>query len=138
MKTGSKQSDYKTTACLMCGAASDDFWQTRPARRILLRRRPRPGDVRNICTLCDECEEGLRSLNRSRKSLILNSKGGDDSPQNLRAICDCCNEGLQNTAPPRPDRIHLLSQVRRATIDDQEALLDWLSKKFGRRPEKLN
>jgi len=59
------------------------------------------------------------------------SKGGDDSPQNLRAICDSCNEGLQNTAPPKPDRIHLLSQVRRATIDDQQALLDWLSKKFG-------
>jgi hypothetical protein len=40
---------------------------------------------------------------------------------------------LQNTAPPKPDRIHLLLQVRRATIDDQEALLDWLSKKFGSR-----
>jgi hypothetical protein len=60
------------------------------------------------------------------------SKGGDDSPQNLRAICDCCNEGLQNTAPQKPDRIHLLSQIRRATIDDQEAVLGWLSKKFGR------
>src|SRR5271157_5013677 len=114
MKTGSKQSDYKMTVCLMCGAASDDFWQTRPARRVLLRRRPRPGDVKNICTLCDECEEGLRSLNRSGKSLILNG------------------------SPPKADRIHLLSQVRRATIDDQEALLDWLSKKFGRRPEKVN
>lgn len=61
------------------------------------------------------------------------SKGGDDSAQNLRAICDTCNEGLQNTAPQKPDRIHLLSQVRRATIDDQEALLDWLSKKFRSR-----
>lgn len=59
------------------------------------------------------------------------SKGGDDSLHNLRAICDCCNEGLQNTAPQKPDRIHLLSQVRRATIDDQEALLVWLAKKFG-------
>ena len=59
------------------------------------------------------------------------SKGGDDSPQNLRAICDSCNEGLQNTAAPKPDRIHLLSQVRRATIHDQQAVLDWLSKKFG-------
>lgn len=58
------------------------------------------------------------------------SKGGDDSPQNLRAVCTNCNEGLQNTASPKPDRIHLLSQVRRATIDDQRALLDWLLKKF--------
>jgi len=58
------------------------------------------------------------------------SKGGDDTPQNLRAICTNCNEGLQNTALPKPDKIHLLSQVRRATIDDQRALLDWLLRKF--------
>jgi len=59
------------------------------------------------------------------------SKGGDDTPQNLRAVCTSCNEGLQNTALPKPDRIHLLGQVRRATIDDQEALLEWLLGKFG-------
>lgn len=58
------------------------------------------------------------------------SKGGDDSPNNLRAVCTNCNEGLQNTALPRPERIHLLSQARRATIDDQRALLDWLLQKF--------
>ena len=59
------------------------------------------------------------------------SKGGDDTPQNLRAICTNCNEGLQNTAPAIPDRIHLLSLIRRATIDDQEAVLAWLLSKFG-------
>ncbi len=59
------------------------------------------------------------------------SKGGDDSPQNLRAVCTNCNEGLQNTALPKPDRVHLLSQVRRATIDDQEVLLEWLLRKFN-------
>ena len=59
------------------------------------------------------------------------SKGGDDTPQNLRAVCTTCNEGLQNTALPKPDRIHLLAQVRRATIDDQEAVLEWLLGKFG-------
>lgn len=59
------------------------------------------------------------------------SKGGDDSPQNLRAVCTNCNEGLQNTAPPKPDRIHLLAQVRRATIDDQRAVMDWLLQKFN-------
>lgn len=59
------------------------------------------------------------------------SKGGDDSPQNLRAVCTNCNEGLQNTGLPKPDRIHLLAQVRRATIDDQEVLLNWLLGKFG-------
>ncbi|HWB59841.1 MAG TPA: HNH endonuclease signature motif containing protein [Chthoniobacteraceae bacterium] len=58
------------------------------------------------------------------------SKGGDDSPNNLRAVCTNCNEGLQNTALPKPDQIWLLSQVRRATISDQQALLDWLLSKF--------
>lgn len=58
------------------------------------------------------------------------SKGGDDTPQNLRAICTNCNEGLQNTALPKPDQIYLLSQARRATINDQEVLLNWLLKKF--------
>lgn len=59
------------------------------------------------------------------------SKGGDDTPQNLRAVCTNCNEGLQNTALPKPDRVHLLSQIRRATIDDQDAVLAWLLGKFG-------
>ncbi len=69
--------------------------------------------------------------------IIDKSKGGIDSPSNLRAICTKCNEGLQNTAPPKPDRIHLLSQVRRATVDDQLHLLDWLEQKFEKiRPPK--
>ncbi|MGA3284039.1 MAG: HNH endonuclease signature motif containing protein [Verrucomicrobiota bacterium] len=59
------------------------------------------------------------------------SKGGNDSPNNLRAVCTNCNEGLQNTALPKPDQVWLLSQVRRATIDDQEVVLKWLQKKFS-------
>jgi hypothetical protein len=59
------------------------------------------------------------------------SKGGDDTPQNLRAVCTNCNEGLQNTALPKPDQIHLLAQIRRATITDQQAVLNWLVQKFG-------
>jgi 5-methylcytosine-specific restriction endonuclease McrA len=58
------------------------------------------------------------------------SKGGDDSPTNLRAVCSNCNEGLQNTSPPKPDRIHLLSQIRRAPLDDQQEVLRWLKQKF--------
>lgn len=74
---------------------------------------------------------GTRSVRLTLGHIKEKSKGGEDTPQNLRAICTNCNEGLQNTAPPKPDRIHLLSQVRRATIDDQEALLEWLLGKFG-------
>lgn len=60
------------------------------------------------------------------------SKGGDDAPGNLRAVCTNCNEGLQNASPVKPDRITLLSQIRRATIDDQKAVLKWLISKFGK------
>jgi hypothetical protein len=63
--------------------------------------------------------------------IVDKSKGGDDTPQNLRAVCMNCNEGLQNTAPPKPDRIHLLAQIRRATLQDQEAVLNWLLQKFN-------
>lgn len=71
-----------------------------------------------------------RTVRLTMGHIIDKSKGGDDSPNNLRAVCTNCNEGLANTALPKPDRVHLLAQVRRATIDDQRALLDWLFKKF--------
>lgn len=49
-----------------------------------------------------------------------------------------CNEGLQNISPPKPDRIELLKQVRRATIEDQLHLLAWLNAKYAKvkPPEK--
>lgn len=59
------------------------------------------------------------------------SKGGEDTPGNLRAVCTNCNEGLQNIAPQKPDRIHLLAQIRRAALDDQKAVLRWLQMKFN-------
>jgi len=71
-----------------------------------------------------------RTVRLTMGHIIDKSKGGDDSPQNLRAICTNCNEGLQNTSLPKPDQIHLLAQVRRATIDDQKVLLHWLLQKF--------
>lgn len=74
---------------------------------------------------------GNRTVRLTMGHIIDKSKGGDDTPQNLRAVCTTCNEGLQNTALPKPDRIHLLSQIRRATIDDQKVVLNWLVKKFN-------
>lgn len=73
-----------------------------------------------------------RTVRLTMGHIIDKSKGGEDTPQNLRAICTNCNEGLQNTSLPKPDQIHLLAQVRRATIDDQKALLKWLLQKFKR------
>ena len=74
---------------------------------------------------------GPRTARLTIGHILDKSKGGDDTPQNLRAICTNCNEGLQNTALPKPDQIHLLSQARRATINDQRVLLNWLLNKFN-------
>ncbi len=81
---------------------------------------------------------GSRTVRLTMGHIKDKSKGGDHSPQNLRAVCTNCNEGLQNTALPKPDRIHLLGQIRRATITDQEAVLEWLLKKFGLTANKNN
>ena len=89
--------------CQMCGLAAGDTDPFDPTRKVRL----------------------------TMGHIIDKSKGGDDSPNNLRAICTNCNEGLQNIAPPKPDRLHLLTQLRRATIEDQLAALDWLERKFA-------
>lgn len=73
---------------------------------------------------------GNRTVRLTMGHILDKSKGGNDTPSNLRAVCTNCNEGLQNTALPKPDRVHLLSQVRRATIQDQKTVLEWLLKKF--------
>jgi hypothetical protein len=91
------------------------------------------------CQMCGSAAGDIDPFNPSRTvrltmgHILDKVKGGDDSAQNLRAICTNCNEGLQNTALPKPDRIHLLGQIRRATISDQNAVLEWLLKKYNKR-----
>ncbi|MEO8457419.1 MAG: HNH endonuclease [Chloroflexota bacterium] len=63
--------------------------------------------------------------------IVDKSLGGEDVPDNLRAVCTNCNEGLQNTGRPKPDRLELLRQLRRATVADQRYALEWLEQKFG-------
>jgi hypothetical protein len=95
--------------CQMCGLAAGDNDTYHPGQKIRL----------------------------TMGHIIDKSKGGADTPDNLRAVCTNCNEGLQNTAPPKPDRIELLKQVRRARVDDQLHLLEWLEKKLAKiRPRK--
>ena len=95
--------DRNGFTCQTCGSAAGDTDPTNPNRTVRL----------TIGHIVDK------------------SKGGSDDRNNLRAQCSSCNEGLQNTALPSPDRVHLLSQVRRATIADQRALLNWLNTKFS-------
>lgn len=78
---------------------------------------------------------GNRTVRLTMGHILDKSKGGDDTPSNLRAVCTNCNEGLQNAALPKPDQVWLLAQVRRSTIADQHAVLDWLLKKFNLKAE---
>jgi len=73
----------------------------------------------------------IRTVRLAMGHIIDKSKGGSDTFENLRAVCTNCNEGLQNASLAKPDRIQLLAQIRRATLDDQRAVLEWLSGKFA-------
>lgn len=64
--------------------------------------------------------------------------GGDNSIKNLRVLCSCCFEGSRFFRLPKSDRVHLLSQIRRARIDDQQVVLEWLLTKFGLAANKKN
>jgi hypothetical protein len=88
--------------CQMCGMAAGDADPYNPGRTVRL----------------------------TMGHIIDKDKGGTDDPNNLRAVCTNCNEGLQNIAPPKPDRLQLLTYVRKATRDDQRAVLNWLLTKF--------
>ena len=101
-ETRARVLDRNGNTCQMCGLAAGDVDPFNPMRTVRL----------------------------TMGHILDKSKGGDDSVNNLRALCTNCNEGIQNASMPKPDRVHLLSQIRRATISDQEAVLDWLLTKF--------
>lgn len=67
--------------------------------------------------------------------IIDKSDGGPDTADNLRAVCEACNSGLQNTSPPKPRRVELMKQLRRATIEDQRCAFEWLKSRFGKPAE---
>ncbi|MDE2664206.1 MAG: HNH endonuclease signature motif containing protein [Gemmatimonadota bacterium] len=58
------------------------------------------------------------------------SHGGQNTLSNLRALCSTCNQGAKNLVQEPPSWVWLLSQLRRATRDDQRQALDWLRNKF--------
>lgn len=89
--------------CQMCGAAAGEPHPHDPSRRTRLQ----------IGHIIDK------------------SQGGSDDPSNLRALCSICNEGAANITQDRPSLRKLLVQIRRATMADQRAVLDWLRNKFS-------
>lgn len=58
--------------------------------------------------------------------------GGKDELSNLRALCSTCNQGAKNITGEKPTGVWLLSQVRRAGLDEQKAVYDWLARKFSK------
>lgn len=59
------------------------------------------------------------------------SLGGKDEISNLRTLCSTCNQGAKNITSEKPTALWLLSQIRRAGLDEQRAVFAWLRKKFG-------
>lgn len=123
----------------------------KPGEYLLLSDQPQPMMPRGIsketrawvlerngytCQMCGLAAGDSDPFNPGRKvrltmgHIIDKSLGGPDTPENLRAVCMNCNEGLANTSPPKPKRIELMRQLRRATIADQLYALEWLERKF--------
>lgn len=129
----------------------NDRSDLKPGEYLLEDSKPHPAFARNVsketrsfvlerngftCQMCGAVAGEPHPYDPSRKTrlhighIIDKSKGGTDDPSNLRAICSVCNEGAQNISPIRPDLMHLLIQVRRATSQDQAEVLSWLIRKF--------
>ncbi len=89
--------------CRMCGAGAGEPDELNPGRKIRL----------HIGHIQDR------------------SHGGTDSPDNLRALCSNCNQGAKNITVEPPSWTWLLAQIKRAKVDDQRRVFEWLEGKFN-------
>ncbi len=88
------------------------------------------------CQMCgktpgDTAPDTGRKVRLHVGHIVDKSLGGKDEASNLRTLCSTCNQGAKNLTLEKPSSIWLLSQVRRAGIDEQRAVYEWLAKKFG-------
>ena len=93
--------------CQMCGVGAGDPDERDPTRKVRL----------HVGHIVDKIH------------------GGQDVLTNLRALCSTCNEGAKDLAQEPPSWTWLMSQVRRASVSDQQRILDWLRRKFDTAPE---
>lgn len=103
-RTRAQVLDRNGQTCQMCGAGAGEPDDQNPGRKVRL----------HIGHIVDR------------------SHGGTDDLTNLRALCSTCNQGAQNLTPAPPSRIFLMTQIRRAKVEDQKEALRWLQKKFVR------
>lgn len=129
----------------------NDRSQLHPGQYLLESAKPLPAFARTIsketrayvldrngftCQMCGAVAGETHPYDPSRTTrlhlghVIDKSLGGTDDATNLRAVCSVCNEGASNATLTRPDLQKLLVQVRRATAQDQLAILQWLTRKF--------
>jgi len=129
----------------------NDRADMKPGQYVLTTATPEPAFERSIsketraivldrngftCQICGAGAGEPHPHDPSRKTrlhlghVVDKSMGGEDTPSNLRAVCSVCNEGASNITPDRPSLIKMKAQIRKATNQDQRALLDWLNEKF--------
>lgn len=107
------------------------------ARGISLRLRAQVLDRNGFtCQMCGLTPGDIDPVTERKVRLHLGhivdkSLGGKDELSNLRTLCSTCNQGAKNTTTQKPTTIWLLSQIRRAGIDEQRAVYGWLKKKLG-------
>lgn len=129
----------------------NDRQDLKPGEYLLENPKPIPAFARGIsketralildrngftCQMCGAVAGEPHPYDDTRKTrlhighIVDKSQGGADEPSNLRAICSVCNEGAANVTLDRPSQHKLLVQIRRATVADQKAVLEWLKSKF--------
>lgn len=136
----------------------NDRSELKPGEYLLESPKPQPAFERAIsketrayvldrngftCQMCGAVAGEPHPYDSTRKTrlhlghIIDKSMGGTDDASNLRAICSVCNEGASNATLSRPDLLKLLTQIRRATSNDQLEALRWLMRKYPRQSSEF-
>lgn len=133
---------------------NNDSTDLRPGEYILLTLPPETPDDRDragisqklraevldrdgfTCQMCGKAageidEDTGRPVRLHIGHIVDRSLGGRAELSNLRALCSTCNQGAKNLTAEKPTEVWLLAQVRRAGRVEQQAVLDWLLRKFG-------